>query len=477
MSEPSLPDDPARWPADPFELLGVPRDVGPRDLRKAYTRLIRTYKPEQFPEQFGRIRAAYEAALRVVEFFASSSASGAGVSDPGASKPGPQTPATENQPELLPPPRPFDPADDPQALWELAAAGHAARGYAGLVDLARRRPDLADVPLRLYWLLALDPTLDPGREPCAWLVDALRLSKLAGPAAELFRRELDERPAEALAALEPLADVDAPTDRLAGFLAARATTAVRLGRWDVVRGDLGRGRDRIRPTDEISWLRLLLAVIDHVVWAAGDPAGGSADADAVLADCRLEVADLGHLAVQHAEAFDRLEFLLAATNGWAGLRNSRNLPSDLLDLLAAGWVRPFAEVRPLLADVLGQVVAAPLAWLRHLDALNEFSPTALAMFAGLLGQYQDRLEQPPPVPHPPADLARLVAEFVRDLGRWMYPSIRPKLLTFCLREAVGAELVAAVAPAGDPTGPALQAAIVADWPLRHLCWACRLFWA
>jgi hypothetical protein len=186
---------------------------------------------------------------------------------------------------------------------------------------------------------------------------------------------------------------------------------------------------------------------------------------------------LEHLAVQHAEAFDRVEFLLAATAGWAGLRAKGQLPAELLELLEAAWVRPFAEARSRVVDVLGRIAAAPVVWLRHLDALAEFSPTALAMFAGLLGQYQDRLPEPPPVPHPPADLARLVAEFVRDQGRWTYASLRPRLLTFCLREAVGAELVAAVAPAGDPSGAALHQAIVADWPLRHVCWACRLFWA
>ena len=69
VNESPLPDDPAQWPTDPYELLGLPRTVGPRDLRRAYTKLIRTYKPEQFPEQFRRIRAAYETALRMAEFF------------------------------------------------------------------------------------------------------------------------------------------------------------------------------------------------------------------------------------------------------------------------------------------------------------------------------------------------------------------------------------------------------------------------
>ena len=58
-----LPEDVRRWPSDPFELLGVSRDVPPRELKRAYTHLIRTYKPEHAPEQFRRIREAYDKAV------------------------------------------------------------------------------------------------------------------------------------------------------------------------------------------------------------------------------------------------------------------------------------------------------------------------------------------------------------------------------------------------------------------------------
>jgi hypothetical protein len=465
VSASPLPDDPARWPDDPHELLGVPRDVGPHDLRRAYTRLIRTFKPEQFPEQFRRIRAAYEMALRLAEF---QDARGLAVEDQSLSRK-----RQDETPELLPAPRPFDPAEDANALWELAAAGHMARAYAGLVALAARRHDQPDLPLRLYWLLALEPSLDPKRDPCAWLADALRLGKLAGPATELFRRELDERPAEALAASESLSDSDAPTDRLAGYLAARTVATVHLGRWDLLRADLDLGRERVRPTDEVSWLRLLLIVIDHLAWVAGGPW----EVNELLAECRREVEELGHLAVRHAEAFDRLEFLMGVSVGWGALRQAAALPPELLDLLPAAWNRPFPEVLPLVADLLAQIVAAPVKWLRHFDAIANRNPRTLSVVGNLLGQYQDRLPEPPPVPHAPADLTRLTTEFVRDNSPWEYSTLRPRLLAFCLREAVGAELVAAVAPAASSRGPALQQAIADDWPLRHVCWACRLFWA
>jgi hypothetical protein len=466
-----LPDDLARWPDDPHDLLGVARDAGPRDLKRAYTRLIRLYKPEQFPEQFRRVRAAYETALRQAEFFS-------GIGEPGASATGGLDSKEDQTPVADAPGLPdqssasrFDPADDAHALWEIAAAGHEARAYAGLVELFRRRPEQADLPLRLYWLLTLNPHLDPERDPCAWLADALRLGRLAGPAAELFRRELDERPAEALAAGELLTLKDSPTDRLAGFLAARAAAAVRLGRWDQVRRELDRGRQHVRPTDENSWLRLVLAVIDHAAWAAD---GQNAAAE-LLAECRREIGEMGHLAVSQSESFDRLEYLLQTSAGWAALRGG-TLPPILLDLLPAAWVWPFAEVRPAMVSLLGEIAVAPHNWLWHLDVVAARNLSALSFFGALLGQYEVRLPESPPVPHAPAELARLVREFVHDQQQLRYDLLRPQILTFCLREAVGAELVAAVAPPTAVGGGMLSAVLAADWPLRYVCWACRLAW-
>ena len=68
MSDSHLPDDPAQWPANPFTLLGVDQKVDRRELRRAYTRLIRRFKPEHFPEQFRRIRDAYESVERYLQY-------------------------------------------------------------------------------------------------------------------------------------------------------------------------------------------------------------------------------------------------------------------------------------------------------------------------------------------------------------------------------------------------------------------------
>lgn len=68
MSTAELPDDIRHWPKDPFKLLGVDTQADERTLKRAYTQLIRKYKPETSPEQFKLIRAAYEQAQSELEY-------------------------------------------------------------------------------------------------------------------------------------------------------------------------------------------------------------------------------------------------------------------------------------------------------------------------------------------------------------------------------------------------------------------------
>lgn len=46
--------------ADPFTVLGVPPEAGDDAIRRRYLELTREFPPEQHPERFAKIRAAYE---------------------------------------------------------------------------------------------------------------------------------------------------------------------------------------------------------------------------------------------------------------------------------------------------------------------------------------------------------------------------------------------------------------------------------
>ena len=44
---------------NPHNILGVPRDAGPGEIRTAYLNKIKEYPPEKFPAEFERVRDAY----------------------------------------------------------------------------------------------------------------------------------------------------------------------------------------------------------------------------------------------------------------------------------------------------------------------------------------------------------------------------------------------------------------------------------
>ena len=59
---PDSPDEP-NWsllPHDPVQFFGLRAGFDRRDLKRSYNQLIRRFKPERFPQEFQRIRAAYE---------------------------------------------------------------------------------------------------------------------------------------------------------------------------------------------------------------------------------------------------------------------------------------------------------------------------------------------------------------------------------------------------------------------------------
>lgn len=56
---------------DPFEVLGIDRGTTPQDVRRAYVRLIRVYRPDRSPDEFQRVREAYERAKFLAEMDAS----------------------------------------------------------------------------------------------------------------------------------------------------------------------------------------------------------------------------------------------------------------------------------------------------------------------------------------------------------------------------------------------------------------------
>ena len=106
MSDPGEP----QWhllPDQPEQFFSLTGEYDVRDLKRSYNALIRRFKPEKFPEEFQRIRAAYERlndALRYGETSQSNTLPPQTQFDWSA-PPAPQQPAHELPEEetLLPP--------------------------------------------------------------------------------------------------------------------------------------------------------------------------------------------------------------------------------------------------------------------------------------------------------------------------------------------------------------------------------------
>lgn len=459
MSAPDLPDDPRDWPTDPFALLGVAHGAGETDIKRAYTRLIKRFKPEHAPEQFRRVREAYELCLERFRWFA-----------PRPTFDPPDVPVVRH---ADPPPAPVP--DEVERLWASAVEGGDAAAYAGLAELAAARPDRADLPLRLYWLLALDPALDAGRTRHDWLAAALTGAGLRGPAAELYRRELDAAPDAALSG--PYRDLLAAPAAAPDVLAVarwRLTAAGRGGAWPAVVADLTVLAGRLAFENEVGFLGYVVAALDWAAWERPQPLYGR---------CREEFDRLRHLGLSQSYAFDRVEETEYLAEQWRAALQPANVSITSHEPFAAAMERPTHT---------GLLPLVPHAWAGELTAADVDAVVGTAespraslqrhdqMPAGLLvllvralegywrGRGRDDESEFPP---------DLIRGLVRGLsgGRRGYAGLRGELLDVLLAEAIHPlEFAAACDDHPAPDVRAAARAVRDDLSLRLVWLAARI---
>lgn len=465
MTAPELPDDVSRWPDDPYRLLGVAQDVDPKELRRAYTRLIRTYKPEQYPEQFRRIREAYEEVLRRVEFYR--------FFQPVPTEEPPVS--TPESPVALESPRVRSLTQEIHDAWQGACAGDEPAAYRRLLELRGLHPERDDVYAPLYWLLTLNPALDPARCPRDWLLEGLSISRLSGPLRELYRREIQDNDAYPLEeSFHQLLSVPAAPTTVADFVEWRWLAAARQQQWQLLIEDVCELRTGVRHQDEQVWARLLISAVNYLSW-------GNNSALEYADTCRRELHGLVHLHRLLGDELDRLDYLHDVATSWQKLCFTQNVSLELLELLAASWYVPFAEVRPRLLNYLCSVDREPEKLVGELDCLRRDAPATLSLFGNLLVQLECSVESMPDDPRTPALLGQMTRAFLASQRDTKYAWLRLRLLKYCVREAVAPETVAAIATEGREDWmaalPDLAESITADWPLRYVCQAYRLFWA
>jgi hypothetical protein len=466
MSAADLPDDMRDWPADPFELLGVRPGASETDIKRAYTRLIRRFKPEHAPDQFRRIREAYEECLQRFRWHFPFPAPTDDAPEPVIVRPTPEDLSPAPEPPVAddaPAPRPRPVRGEADRLWDTAAGGDEAAAYAGLKELAAARPDDPDPPLRLYWLLGLNPALDADRTRLDWLADALRRSRLAGPAAELYRRELDARPAAALSGrFADLLAAPADPDHLLTVARWRLAAAGRHELWAEVDTDLRTLAGRLPHADEVGWLGLVVSALDWTAWA-GPPAYHRG---------RDELAKLRHLELSHSYLFDRVDETEHLAAAWRAAEYI--VPAAVARLVPAAWAghgeATAAEVWAA-AEAIADQPGVSLGWFDRLA--REAGPGPLLILAGAFDRFRHSRGAGPDFP---PDLVRGLGRKLAAGGDRRHPSYnRAVRLDFLLDEALD-PLEFAEACAGDPDHRVREAAgqLGSDLSLRLVWLACRV---
>ena len=506
MTPAEMPSDPDLWPRDPFALLGIASSAGADDARRAYTRLVKRYRPDESPREFQQIRAAYEEATRRIERRAAGGRA-AGVDFPwelfgeirepdrrSGSRPpeatdrdsdreagrGPRSvpeycdPTESDLPEIDPPaPQTPDVAVPGSRKRRLADAWRAARdgrideARAQLVTLRDERPADPEPWLRLYWLQALAAELVPPRAPGEWLVDGLLATGLSERLLVAYCDELRRFPALARDARGPaLFEVPAPVARLEIIADARWRAAATANTWDVVSSDLDRLRDRLRIDEPDAWLWFVFRAIDHAAWIA------DAGASELLERCKQELNDCRDRELALAADFDRNARLLEMARRKNFIGNA-GFDHEIRRIVRASWTRPLVEVRPLLRSLACEWIEDPASALGRVTQLADHAAVAFESV------WQAVREWPVPQDHAASawrlqKVEPLVVRFLAAIRGEDYERWRDELARFCIRELVWPQEIVHHLRDDSPVprGVEYSERILADVALDCVCRAC-----
>ena len=485
-----LPEQPHLWPRDPYRLLGVERDVEARELKRAYTRLIRRFKPEHFPEQFRRIRDAYETILQRLEILGPSAddaparetlAARAG-DRPQAEEESHAPPTPDDEPALAPFRRLPSLEEQLEAPWSAACDGDLAAAYRQLVDLEQRAPGERQVCERLYWLLAAKPELDDQRSRLDWLAAGLR-NGWSGSLAALYGRELAADPAEAAGdRCARLLQTESRPEQLFNLAQSR-WEAIEPGDLlvDAIGADLGQLRRNRRLGDDLSWAGLLLAALERLAWA---PSGFR---ESLWQELCEELQSMHHLELRLADDLHRLDMLQELAKDWHALRRI-HVSAQLLKVVRLSYSRSAWQMDADLDALLAQLNRDLQHAMRLLELVGERGPLVLNRLAAALNQAAADREVAESV-HPIDAASKLIIDHLLDSNSFeameflpfSYLRWRGDLLPFMLDMAISPRDFALALESQHYfelfRAKDLARELINDVPLNCLWLAHRLFWA
>ena len=500
MSDRPLPENMNDWPDSYLALFGVGQVFGARELKKAYTRLIRFYKPEHYPAEFSRIREAYDQLLP----WASSASP---LVTPEETLPPPRTEPTLEQgqeggehsefpeptmivrPEIAdeersessesvnvpgeeplsagPPPLPQRTGDD---FWRYAGQGDYEAARAGLIMETLRRPSEEINYHRLYWIGMVQPALETGASPAHWLCEGLRATggsqRLLDALGTHLSRQADPELVASLAdVLAGLAD-----DHQFAFLQAAAWRRLLSDRrWQTVADQFPGAKSRLANSPAI-WLGMVRLIADFAGWEKVNLAGID-----LMKTCVRELRELDYLALQRPETFDRQDFLRALVKSASG-DDSNSVMAELRRLVRKEWPADIDHVRGELHQLASSISRFPNRWSNRFEEAGPAINATLCQVYHLLLQLHGETggDSVEPVS---SEEGREIVNALRNVAP--YARYREKILDYCLDtysppESLIEHLAARFAKRQSDEPP-LEEQLLSDWSLRLICLAHRFF--
>ncbi len=348
--------------------------------------------------------------------------------------------------------------DPKEEAWNLAVSRQPQEAYSRLLEQDSREPGSWDTALRLYWLLAVRSDLDAVRSRHDWLAAALTRSRLTGPAAELYRRELATNPRKVL--LEPydrLLEVEAAGGNLLWVARERLGAAGSNRAWLVMNNDVRTLSERVGSLDEVAWLSYLVAVLSHAEFDQPAP---------LYQRCTSLVAGLKHLELRESWAFDQVEEHQQQVSVW---RAASGLPDPVRDVVRSAWVCTAEGCKGAVRKAAAWAANDPAAALAQFNNAASLSRDHQQIIAAFQRVLDERLP-PRSGDYPPELIRGLVREFLFKHGRGNYAGMRPELLLMLVREAIDPQEMIAAALVDSTLGPRALVGHVGTDSLLRLVW-------
>ncbi|TWU05170.1 DnaJ domain protein [Symmachiella macrocystis] len=489
MTDIPLPDDSSQWPLNPWEIFGLRPNAKHVELRRAYSQLIRRFRPDTHPVEFQRIHEAYQRLKAILgsqvqpELPSHGNASNENWSH-GGSPHGYSPYGNSNGNGKSPYDSPIDPnvpssrneirkrAPDVGGLFAIHDKKSVVDAYRSLVQADKQHPS-ETTAAALYWQLILNPDLDTQRKPADWLLHGLSRTNGSPCLLELFRQELICKPRFALSDKAGQFLKRIPASFRSELLRQRWKHAATAKNWQVIREDLVVHRTPLVDYSPTEWVRLTIAAANHAAWSQ------DSDAVRILDTCRKEIALFDNFQLELESELIQFDHLTELATGIKSLPTVGNIHVRLLLQEMPNIWNASNNVRSAVVPIISGLLSKPETVLSELDQVASVSPVVLQYLYGLLDQVglawiEDRDRPAETV------VAERIVYFLTVCPVVDYSKLRTSILRFCIDEFISPEEFAATVEAQqdealefDGSKTLISSSIRDDLSLRFLCKAHR----